>query len=157
MRDKSPYTKDFPAMINIIIWNCFVFFFLDFSIPFIAKNELNASGLEMGLLYSIITLGALLSSPIAGWLTDHMSRSKLVFFGAFGRGISYFIFYIAILLKSYVGIGFGYFMLGFSVSFFWIPLDTLIAEKTDKDHRSYAYGRGEAAKGKGILIGTAIG
>src|SRR4030042_3843891 len=108
MRDKSPYTKDFPAMINIIIWNCLGFFFLDFSIPFIAKNELNASGLEMGLLYSIITLGALLSSPIAGWLTDRTSRSKLVFFGAVGRGISYFILYTGIILHSYIGIAFGY-------------------------------------------------
>ena len=157
MQDKLPYTKDFTAMIKIIIWNCLGFFFLDFSIPFIAKNELNASGLEMGLLYSIITLGALLSSPIAGWLTDRTSRNKLVFFGAFGRGISYFVLYAAILLKSYAGIAFGYFMLGFCVSFFWVPLDTLIADKTDKDHRSYAYGKGESAKGKGILAGTAIG
>ncbi len=166
MPDKSPpqprksevlYTKDYPAMINIIIWNCLGFFFLDFSIPFIAKNELNASGVEMGLLFSIITIGGLLSAPIAGWLADHMSRSKEVFYGAVGRGTSYFIFYVAILLKSYTWIGIAYFMLGFGVSFFWVPLDTLIAEKTDKDHRSFAYGKEQSAQGKGILLGTAIG
>jgi MFS family permease len=144
-------------MIHIVIWNCLGFFFLDFSIPFIAMNELNASGLEMGVLFSIITIGGLLCAPIAGWLTDRTSRSKLVFFGAFGRGISYFILYTAIILNSYVGIAFGYFMLGFGVGFFWVPLDTLIAEKTDKDHRSFAYGKREAAQGQGILIGTAIG
>ncbi len=149
-----PYTNDFTSMINIIIWNCLGFFFLDFTIPFIAKNELNASGLEMGLLYSIITIGGLIASPIAGWLTDRMSRSKLVFFGASGRGISYFILYVGILFKSYNWIAFGYFMLGFGVGFFWVPLDTLIAEKTSKEHRSFAYGKEEAAKGKGILIGA---
>ncbi len=152
-----PYTKDFNSMINIIIWNCLGFFFLDFSIPFIAKNELNASGLEMGLLFSIITIGGLVAAPIAGWLTDRISRTKLVFFGAVGRGISYFILYTGIILRSYVRIAFGYFMLGFGVGFFWVPLDTLIAEKTDKDHRSFAYGKREAAQGKGILAGTAVG
>ncbi len=152
-----PYTKDFNSMINIIIWNCLGFFFLDFSIPFIAKNELNASGLEMGLLFSIITVGGLVAAPIAGWLTDHISRTKLVFFGAVGRGISYFILYAGIIFQSYGGIAFGYFMLGFGVGFFWVPLDTLIAEKTDKDHRSFAYGKREAAQGKGILAGTAVG
>ncbi len=154
---KVPYTKDFTAMINIVLWNCLGFFFLDFSIPLIAKNELNATGLEMGLLFSIITIGGLVAAPIAGWLTDRMSRTKIVFFGATGRGISYFILYAGIILRSYAGIAFGYFMLGFGVGFFWIPLDTLIAEKTDKDHRSFAYGKREAAQGKGILLGTVIG
>jgi MFS family permease len=154
---KLPYTKDFPAMIRIIIWNCLGFSFLDFTLPFIAKEVINATGLELGFIYSLTTIGNLLSSPIAGWLTDRFARRKIVFIGSFGRGLAYFLLFAAIILKSYIGLAIGYLLLGFGVSFFWVPLYALIAEKTSKDHRSFGYGNMQLSQGKGILIGTTIG
>jgi hypothetical protein len=38
-----------------------------------------------------------------------------------------------------------------------VPLDTLIAQKTDKRHRSFAYGKESSSNGKGTLIGTTLG
>lgn len=152
-----PYTADFPAMIRTIMWNCLGFFFLDFIIPFVSKTELNATGLQMGVLYAVISVGSLIGSPLAGWLTDHVPRRKLILGGAVGRGISYFILYAGILARSYEIIATGYASLGFSVTFFWVPLDTLIALKTDKKHRSFAYGKENSSNGKGTLLGTTLG
>ncbi|MFX0210034.1 MAG: MFS transporter, partial [Candidatus Hodarchaeota archaeon] len=49
------------------------------------------------------------------------------------------------------------FFLGFCAGFFWIPLDTLIAEKSSAAHRSYAYGRHYSAEGIGTFVGAFIG
>ena len=49
------------------------------------------------------------------------------------------------------------FFIGFFVSFYWIPLDTLISEKSSKFHRSLAFGLRDANIGKGSVIGAFIG
>jgi len=60
-------------------------------------------------------------------------------------------------LNSLVGIGIGTFSIGFFAGFFWIPFNTLIAEKSNKDHRSHAYGKRDSAVGRGMLIGSIFG
>ena len=144
-------------MISIIIWNCVGFSFVDFTIPFIAVETLSVTGIEMGLIYAVNTIGGLISLPIAGWMTDHFARRKIVFLGSLGRGLSYFLIFAAIIFKSLFVIELGYGLLGFGVSFFWVPLYALIAEKTAVSHRSQAYGQMQLSQGKGILIGSSIG
>ena len=61
------------------------------------------------------------------------------------------------MLNSLIGLGIGTFTLGFMAGFFWIPYDTLIAQKSHKDNRSNAYGKRDSAIGKGMFIGTALG
>ncbi|MBD3353010.1 MAG: MFS transporter, partial [Candidatus Lokiarchaeota archaeon] len=45
----------------------------------------------------------------------------------------------------------------FSAGLFWIPFDTLVAQKSHKDNRAYAYGRKDLAVGLGLFIGGIIG
>jgi MFS family permease len=152
------YTKDFNKMIQIVIWNSLGFFFLEFLIIYVASQRLDISGVQLGLIFSVIVIGNLTSMFFAGILTDRIkSRTKLILFGSFGRGVSYFILYFALILNSLLGLGIGAFTLGFFAGFFWIPFDTLIAEKSSKDHRSYAFGKKSSATGKGTLIGAIIG
>ncbi|MHA1457101.1 MAG: MFS transporter, partial [Promethearchaeota archaeon] len=72
-------------------------------------------------------------------------------------GISYFIIYIAIILNSLILLGIGTFTLGFLAGVFWVPFNTLIAEKSNKDNRSEAYGKRNSANAIGQMIGGLIG
>jgi DHA1 family multidrug resistance protein-like MFS transporter len=144
-------------MIKITIFNSLGFFFLDFLIPYVASQELKAGGMDLGVIFSVIVVGYMISSPFVGIMTDRISKKLLVFIGSIGRGGAYFFLYIAIIMKSLLGLASGMFLLGFMAGFFWIPLDTLIAEKSSAANRSYAYGRHYSAEGIGQFFGAFIG
>jgi len=145
-------------MIRIVTLNSLGFFFLDFIIPYIASQKLNATGVQIGLIFSVKIMGTMISSLFVGLLTDKVkSRRKIILLGSFGRGTAYFILYTGIILNSLVGIGIGTFSIGFFAGFFWIPFNTLIAEKSNKNHRAHAYGKRDSAIGIGMLIGSILG
>ncbi|MBD3197807.1 MAG: MFS transporter [Candidatus Lokiarchaeota archaeon] len=151
-------THDFTSMIQIVILNSVGFYFLEFLIQYFTSQQLSASGLQIGLIYSILVIGHMLSSTFVGWITDKTkSKTKLILIGSFGRGFSYFIIYFSIIYSNLALIAIGMFTLGFFAGFFWIPFDTLIAEKSHKNARSYAYGKRDSAIGIGIFVGSVIG
>ncbi len=153
-----PFTSDFSSMLNLITLNSLGMFFFGFLIPFVVSQQIDASGTEMGLVFSSNVIGYMISSPIAGILVDYgLSKKKMVLIGSFGRAMSYIILFLAILTDFLVGILAGMFFLGFIVSLFWIPLNTMIAEKSSKFHRAKAYGLRDSNIGKGQLIGAFIG
>ncbi len=77
--------------------------------------------------------------------------------GSFGRGLSYFGLYTSIILQILPGIYISSFLLGLGAMLFWVPLDTLISDKSSKHHRSSAFGRRRFALGIGQVIGTIVG
>jgi len=147
-------TPDFIPMIRIIFWNSMGFFFFSFLIPHVI-NQL-ASPTILGLAFSIQMIGGLLSAPLVGYLTDHVSKKLLILIGSFGRATCYILMYIGILLSSLLVFTVGMFILGFFVGFFWTPLDTLISEKSNKTNRSFAFGKRGGMIGKGNLVGSVI-
>ena len=152
------YTEDFKFMVNIVIFNSMGFFFFNFLIPIVARINMNSSAMEVGIIISLITIGLIMSSTFVGFLADRTSsKRKLIMIGSFGRATAYFVIYIAIVLNSLVLLGIGTLTLGFLAGFFWIPLDTLVAQKSSKDHRSHAYGKKDSAGAKGQVIGAVIG
>ena len=158
MNEIHKFTPDFNRMIRIAILNTMGFFFLDYLIPVVASQFLGASGLEIGLIFAVQTLGHTISSFFVGFLTDKVKHKKiLIMIGSFGRGFSYFLLYFALLLNSLFLIGIGTFSLGFLAGFYWIPFNALIAEKSKKQHRAEAFGKKEAAIGRGQLYGSIIG
>ncbi len=144
-------------MIGLTIWNSFGFFFLDFLIPYVAAIEINASGTEMGIIFSVRIMGYFIIAPIAGSLADRVSKKFLILVGSIGRGIAYLLLYFSIIFSTLFGMVIGNFMLGFFAGFFWIPLDVLISQKSSKDHRSRAFGMRSSKMGQGMLIGAFIG
>lgn len=147
-------TPDFIPMIRIIFWNSMGFFFFSFLIPHVI-NQL-ASPTVLGLAFSIQMIGGLLSAPLVGYLTDHVSKKLLILIGSFGRATCYILMYIGILLSSLLVFTVGMFILGFFVGFFWTPLDTLISEKSNKTNRSFAFGKRGGMIGRGNLVGSVI-
>lgn len=153
---ESKVTPDFNPMIRIIFWNSLGFFFFQFLIPYVVAQLLEASGPEMGFSFASQTFGGLLSAPLVGYLTDRISKKKLVLIGSFGRGICYILMFLGIIYSSLIIFSIGLFVQGFFVGFFWTPLDALISQKSYKTHRSSAFGKRAGMIGKGNLVGSAI-
>jgi MFS family permease len=149
-------TPDFVPMIRIVFWNSMGFFFFWFLIPYVSWELLHVTGPELGFAFAFQTFGGLLSSPIVGYLTDHMSKKILVLIGSFGRGAAYVVMYIGILFSAMPIFTAGLFTLGFFVGFFWSPLNTLVSEKSHKTYRSSAFGKQGGMLGKGNLVGSAL-
>ena len=157
-QDSTRFTPDFNHMLKIVVLNSLGFFFIGFLVPIIARFNMLATATQISLIVSIQVLGRTISGTITGFLTDRVkSRRKLVLIGSIGRGTSYFIIYTAIILNSVILLGVGTFTLGFMAGVFWVPFNTLIAEKSNKDNRSEAYGKRNSANAIGQMIGGVIG
>jgi len=157
MKEEERFTPDFKAMIRIVIWNSLGFIFVEFIMIYVANQILGASGTQVGLVFSLLTMGSLTSSFIVGYFTDRISKKFLIMLGSFGRGISYFSFYVAVILKSLPGIYISCLLLGFGAGIFWVPFDTLISDKSSKYYRSSAFGQRRFAMGIGMIGGAIIG
>ena len=156
--DPDRFTADFNRMLKIVILNSLGFFFIGFLVPIIARFNMFATAIQISLIVSIQVLGRTVSGTITGFLTDRLkSRKKLVLIGSIGRGTSYFVIYTAIILNSIILLGIGTFSLGFMAGVFWVPFNTLIAEKSNKDNRSEAYGKRNSSNAIGQMIGGVIG
>ncbi|MBY9003311.1 MAG: MFS transporter [Candidatus Lokiarchaeota archaeon] len=151
------FTPDFDSVIFIVLWNSLGFFFVDFILVYMISQVWEGPGLAIGLYPAFLTSGGLISSLFIGYLADHVSKQKLVMIGSFGRGLSYIGLYSSIILQSLIGIYFSSFLLGLGAMLFWVPLDTLISEKSSKYHRSSAFGRRRFALGIGQVIGAIVG
>ncbi|MHA1520963.1 MAG: MFS transporter [Promethearchaeota archaeon] len=140
----------------MLFWNSVGFFFFFFILAYATAALMDASGTEMGLIFSSMVFGALVSTPLSGYLTDKSSKKRLILIGSFGRGVSYIILYFAIIISSLVLFGIGNFVLGFFVNLFWPPFRALVSEKSHKTKRSYAFGKMNGKMGLGNLFGSII-
>jgi len=156
--DEDRFTQDFNDMLKIIILNSLGFFFLGFLVPIIALQNMNASGFQVSLLISLQVFGRTISGIVTGYFTDRVkNRTALILLGSFGRGISYIIIYLSVIINSLINLALGMFSLGFMAGVFWIPVNTLIAEKSNKENRSQAYGKKNSANAIGQIIGALFG
>ncbi|NHJ25937.1 MAG: hypothetical protein EAX89_15275, partial [Candidatus Lokiarchaeota archaeon] len=64
------FTPDFRVMINNLMLNSLGFFFLDFILYYFTSQILNATGLQVGLIFTLHIIGNLISSTFAGFITD---------------------------------------------------------------------------------------
>lgn len=155
---REPFTSDLDKLVNTVFWTSSGFFFIGFLIPIIARVNMNATGTQVGLLTSAIVIGYMISSSFVGIIVDRVkSRKGLILIGSFGRGNAYLLIYTSIIFNYLPFLMIGCFTLGLMAGFFWVPVDTLIAEKSNKDNRSQAYGKKDSANAKGQLVGALIG
>ncbi|MFX0038650.1 MAG: MFS transporter [Promethearchaeota archaeon] len=156
--DEKRFTPDFNNMLRIVLLNSLGFFFISFWTPVIARTNMGASGLQVGLIVVVQVLGRMISGFITGFITDRIkSRTILVLIGSFGRAISYFIIYAAIITNLILLLTIGIFTLGFMAGVFWVPFNMFVAEKSNKNHRSQAYGKRDSANAIGQIIGSLFG
>ena len=155
--EDQKFTSDFNSVIFIVLWNSLGFFFIEFIMNYLIYQILGYPAYNVGLFFSFITLGGLISTSFIGYLTDRFSKRILVMIGSFGRGFSYFGLYFSIIIESLIGMYISAFLLGLGAHMFWNPLDAIISEKSSKYHRSSAFGKRRFALGMGMVIGTIFG
>ncbi|MFW9867467.1 MAG: MFS transporter [Candidatus Thorarchaeota archaeon] len=156
--DESRFTHDYNQMLMIVVLNSLGFFFIGFWIPLVAIANMTNSLIAISLVVTSNVIGRMISGFIVGFITDRIkSRTKLVLLGSFGRAIAYFIIYASFITSQILVLGIGHFILGFMAGVFWVPFNILVAEKSNKDNRSQAYGKRDSMNAIGQIIGGTFG
>jgi MFS family permease len=156
--DENRFTSDYNQMLKIIILNSLGFFFLGFWISIVAQENMGASYFQIGMVVVSNVIGRMISGFYIGFIADRIkSRTSLVLIGSFGRGISYFIIYTSFITNHIFLLAIGYFILGHMAGIFWVPFNMFVAEKSNKDHRSQAYGKRDSINAVGQIIGGIFG
>jgi MFS family permease len=150
-------TPDFSSMIRITFWNGLGFIFFMFIKSYVVIYFFGGSGFELGIIMALQPFARLISMPLIAYLTDHTSKKRLVLIGSMGRTISYFIFWLSLVIHNLFLFGVGTFLQGLLVAFFWPPFYSLISQKSSKNNRTQALatGRGNMI-GYGFLMGAII-
>ena len=133
------------------------FFVVGFLIPIIAYSSMGASATEVALVFSLLTLGAAIFSPVAGRVAKRGRRRESILFGATMRAVAYFGMAISILLVNITLLILTSLIWGLGMAFYRVGSDAEISERVLAENRAEAFGRREAANGRGSVIGAFVG
>ncbi|MFW9826778.1 MAG: hypothetical protein ACFFEY_04050, partial [Candidatus Thorarchaeota archaeon] len=76
------FTSDFNSVIFIVLWNSLGFFFIEYIMNYYIFFVLHYPAYNVGLFFSFITFGGLISSSFIGYFTDRYSKRILVMIGS---------------------------------------------------------------------------
>lgn len=160
MIEESSGASDWAALravYNSAFFCSFGFFVVSFLIPIIAYGYMNASAIEVALIFSMFTLGSAVFSPLAGKIAKGGRRRTVIFLGTLVRAIAYIGIAISVLVgDKYILIA-NSLLWGLGAAFYRVGSDAEISERVQHENRAEAFGKREAANGKGSVIGAFIG
>jgi len=133
------------------------FFVVRFLLPIIAYGSMRASATQVALIFSLLTLGAALFSPIAGRVAKRGRRRESIFFGATVRALAYSGMAISIITLNVDILIINSLIWGLGAAFYRVGSDAEISERVLRENRAEAFGRREAANGRGQVIGAFVG
>ncbi len=160
MIEGSPRTSDWRSLKSVYDSAFFCslgFFVVGFLIPIVAYGQMGASVIEVALVFSLLTLGAAVFSPVAGRFAKRGRRRESIWFGATMRATAYFGMAIAILLVNITLLILTSLIWGLGAAFYRVGSDAEISERVLMENRAEAFGRREAANGRGSVIGAFAG
>ncbi|MFX1485179.1 MAG: MFS transporter, partial [Promethearchaeota archaeon] len=91
MIEDTQKTSDWGALKSVYhsaFFCSFGFFVVSFLIPIIAYASMGASATEVALVFSLLTLGVAVFSPVAGRIAKRGRRRESIFFGALVRAVA---------------------------------------------------------------------
>jgi MFS family permease len=160
MTTVTPTESDWKSL-NSIYSSAFFcslgFFVVRFLIPIIAYGNMNATATEVALVFSLLTLGVAIFSPFAGKVAGRGKRRSSIFFGASVRAVAYLGMAISVMLDNKFILIMNSLLWGLGAAFYKVGSDAEISERVIHSNRSEAFGKREAANGKGSVIGAFIG
>lgn len=164
MEDSNPeiQSRDQPKLKQASLGLLFFAIFIDLFgfgvvipiLPFLARDDLGASGFEYGLIIAIYSLMQFLFAPIWGTLSDQYGRRPIILIGLGGSSIGFAIFsfstslWILYLARAVAGI--------FTAATLTVA-NAYISDSTPPDKRGGAFGLIAAAFGLGFALGPAVG
>lgn len=160
MIEDAPKTSDWRALKSVYDSAFFCslgFFVVGFLIPIIAYTTMGASATEVALVFSLLTLGAAIFSPVAGKVAKRGRRRESIFFGATMRAVAYTGMAISILLVNITLLILTSLIWGLGAAFYRVGSDAEISERVLTENRAEAFGRREAANGRGSVFGAFFG
>ncbi len=160
MLEEPLITSDWRALKSIYDSAFFCslgFFLVGFLIPIIAYGSMGASATEVALVFSLLTLGAAIFSPVAGRIAKRGRRRESIFFGATMRAIAYLGMATSIILVNITLLILNSLIWGLGAAFYRVGSDAEISERVLAENRAEAFGRREAANGRGSVVGAFIG
>lgn len=160
MREEHHKESDWAALravYNSAFFCSFGFFVVSFLIPIIAYGLMNASATEVALIFSMFTMGSAIFSPIAGKIAKGQRRRSTIFLGAIVRACAYLGMAISVVLGNKYILIFNGLLWGLGAAFYRVSSNAEISERVQHENRAEAFGRREAANGRGSVIGAVIG
>ena len=138
---------------KVVFYISFPFSFIAFIFPIYASN-LGASVVEIGFLYTIFSVVAILIRPLVGNMIDRKGRKKGIFIGVA-------LYTLVNILYSLAG-DFKYLLIAriiqsIAASFLWISIDATISDISNKENRSQNFGILDQTQVKGEVLGCTIG
>lgn len=133
------------------------FFIVRFLIPLIAYSYMGATATEVALVFSMLTLGAAIFSPVAGRFAKRGRRRESIFLGALVRALAYIGMASAIWFNNILMLILNSLIWGLGAAFYQVGSDAEISERVLAKNRSEAFGRRAASNGRGSVIGAFIG
>ena len=114
------------------------FFMVSFLIPIVAYNTMGASATQVALVFSMLTLGTAVFSPVAGRIARRGRRREFILGGALVRAVAYLGMTVSIwlsdinllILNSLVwGMGAAFYRVGSDVRYL-----SAFLERTERRH-----------------------
>ena len=133
------------------------FFVVSFLIPIIAYGSMGASATEVALIFSMLTLGTAIFSPVAGKIAKRGRRRSSIFAGTAIRALAYIGMAISVILGDKYILILNSLIWGLGAAFYRVGSDAEISERVLQENRAEAFGKREAANGKGSVIGAFLG
>ncbi len=133
------------------------FFLVRFLIPIIAYTIMGVSATEVALVFSVLTLGTAVFSPIAGRVVKRGRRRESIAFGAMVRAMAYFGMTVAIILNDIGLLVLNSIVWGVGAAFYRVGSDAEISERVIRDNRAEAFGRRESFSATGSIVGAIVG
>ncbi|NRA03065.1 MAG: MFS transporter [Myxococcales bacterium] len=116
-------------------------------------QQLGASGLEIGLMLALYSLGLVLFLPVWGWISDRVGRRPVLLVCLLGTAASFALLSIAATVHEiYVARALGGFF-GASIG----TAQAYMTDITDRDDRARGMGIIGGAFGIGFVVGCALG
>lgn len=127
--------------------------FIGFILPIYASN-LGSGPVEIGILYSIVSLCSIIIRPFVGKWIDKKGRRNGIIIGTLAYAAAIGLYFIA---NNYINILIARMIQSIAASFLWISVNAMVADVSDDRDRSKNFGIIEQYSNRGACIGSCIG
>ena len=145
--------KDISFLKKIVFYISFPLYFVDFMFPIMAIN-FGSSALDLGILFSTLSILSLFVKPLIGKFIDRKGSSKSIILGSILYVITLLLLY---LCRSYEMLLLCSVFKSVSCSFIWIGIDNIVIGSSTSDNISANSGKIEKWNTSGSMIGSFIG